>query len=109
MPGAKKKDLPSTTLFLDGVIKGEKSLLLGKELAALVNQAYKVVVIDFSEASFIDSSGLGALLYYRAVLEAEGIELVLQVSGGFVQKSFRDCRLEEVFKIIATKGTTLKH
>jgi anti-sigma B factor antagonist len=68
------------------------------EVVALVDQGHSQIIIDFSTVSFLDSSGLGALV---GVLKKIGHRGDLLVSGlsGDVDQMFRVCRMDRVFPI----------
>jgi anti-sigma B factor antagonist len=61
---------------------------------AIVGQ--RRVVIDMAKVSFIDSSGLGALVSVRKSLGEAG-EIQLKNTGPFVSKVLRLTKLDQVF------------
>jgi anti-anti-sigma factor len=56
------------------------------ELAALADQSVKSVVVDVSELTFIDSTGLRALLAGRERLQAKTASFVLEGASGVVER-----------------------
>lgn len=69
-------------------------------LVAHFKQQQSTVVVDLTEVSFIDSSGLGALV---AVLKSlHGGDLVLCGLSGAVANMFKLTRMDKVFRIFPT-------
>ena len=68
------------------------------EVVALIEGGASQLVIDFGEVSFVDSSGLGALV---GVLKRVGHRGDLVVCGlnADVAQMFRICRMDKVFTI----------
>lgn len=68
------------------------------EVTALVDQGASMLVIDFKDVTFLDSSGLGALV---GVLKKIGNRGELAVCGlnSDVEHMFRICRMDRVFTI----------
>ncbi|WP_019954940.1 STAS domain-containing protein [Yoonia vestfoldensis] len=68
------------------------------EVTDIINGGANRVVIDFKNVSFLDSSGLGALV---GVLKKVGHRGELVVSGlnSDVQQMFRICRMDRVFTV----------
>lgn len=77
------------------------------ELVELVNQGATQLVIDFDEVSFVDSSGLGALV---GVLKKVGMhgELVVAGLNSDVAQMFRICRMDRVFTIYADAAAAVQ-
>ena len=69
-----------------------------KDVVALVDQGVSQIIIDFDKVSFLDSSGLGALV---GILKKIGHRGDLLVSGlnSDVEQMFRICRMDRVFAI----------
>ncbi len=88
------------TRVLDKRIAEAVSSELKTTLVGHFQNQHGVVVLDLSEVSFIDSSGLGALV---AVLKSlQGGDLVLCGLGGAVANMFKLTRMDKVFRIFQT-------
>jgi anti-sigma B factor antagonist len=68
------------------------------EIVALVSGGASQLILDFSSVSFLDSSGLGALV---GVLKKIGVHGELAVCGLHpdVAQMFKICRMDRVFNI----------
>ncbi|WP_417270975.1 STAS domain-containing protein [Celeribacter sp.] len=77
------------------------------EVVALIEDGASHLIIDFSEVSFLDSSGLGAL---TGVLKRIGHRGDLVVSGlnGDVTQMFKICRMDRVFKSYPDVGAAVQ-
>lgn len=93
--------ISETIIPLDGCIKGTKTIQLGQKLEIVRNELFERVVIDLSQVSFMDSSALGALLYYQTVLSNQHIELVLRNPSQLLREAFENCNLNDFFTILA--------
>lgn len=60
--------------------------LVADELTHLVSERVTSVVIDVSELTFVDSTGLRAILAGREKLQASGASLVLEGASGVVER-----------------------
>jgi anti-sigma B factor antagonist len=54
----------------------------------LVQTARRTVVLDLSGVSFLDASGLGAILHAREKIAADGHELSIRGAVGIVRRVF---------------------
>lgn len=68
------------------------------EVVALVEEGRSQIIIDFSTVSFLDSSGLGALVGVLKKIGHRGDLLVCGLNGD-VDQMFRVCRMDRVFPI----------
>jgi anti-sigma B factor antagonist len=55
----------------------------------LMGRGVRILTVDLSDTEFIDSSGLGALLWAEHRLQAVGGELVVTHAKSTVERSFR--------------------
>jgi anti-sigma B factor antagonist len=84
-PGAERLTAMNAKVFKD-------------EVTDLINGGATQLIVDFKDVSFLDSSGLGALV---GVLKKIGHRGELSVSGlsNDVKQMFRICRMDRVFKV----------
>lgn len=77
------------------------------DMTALIESGASQLIVDFSEVSFVDSSGLGALV---GVLKKIGHRGDIAVCGlnADVQQMFQICRMDKVFKIYGTVDTAVQ-
>ena len=84
----------------DGRIDITNSQDLKKKLLEIFDDGYDEIVIDFSNISSIDSSGLGKLLLFHKKLKERGGELrIINVGSDYVKKMFSMIHLNKVINI----------
>lgn len=69
-----------------------------QDIISYVSNGNRAIVLDLSEVTFIDSSGLGALIASLKVMGNDG-ELVLCGSRGTVTSMFKLTRMDKVFRM----------
>ena len=75
------------------------------EIIDAVSDAARLVIIDLTQVSFLDSSGLNALVKAQRRLGARGIALrIVSPSGHVVRRVFQIAHLEEELTIVETAG-----
>lgn len=83
-----------------GELAGGDSAGVSKKILAHGNVKTRKVVIDLSETTFIDSHGLGALVYAWKMLENGGKELVLLDPPSFFHTILGGTNLSSLIKVI---------
>lgn len=63
----------------------------------LADRSPSRIVVDFSEADYVDSAGLGMLLLLRD--RAEGVPITLQAANSTISKVFEIANLKKLFQI----------
>lgn len=86
---------------LDSRIVADVAPRFKNQLIEYVNNGHRSIVLDLGAVSFIDSSGLGALVSSLKALGKEG-DLVLCGTGGTVVSMFRLTRMDKVFRMFGT-------
>lgn len=78
-----------------------------KKLESLYEKGAQKIVVDLSRTNFIDSHGLGIIVYYNTMLEKEKKELVVlnsnQDSGGYVHRLFELTNLDKVLRVVTSQ------
>lgn len=77
------------------------------EVAALIDAGNDRLVLDFANVSFVDSSGLGALVGLLKKVGNRG-EIVLCGLGDSVVQLFRITRMDRVFKSFPDRAQALQ-
>ena len=99
----KRGDAPY--LHLAGRIIGADSKKLEKKLEALFNKGAHRNVIDISELEFLDSYGLGILVYYHTQVQKAGRALFLLNRNdnpmAYMNRLLELTRLDSVFAVVA--------
>lgn len=100
---------PDITVIRPGVerLTAVNAKTFKDEVTVLINDGAAQLVIDFKDVSFLDSSGLGALV---GVLKKIGNRGDLAVSGlsTDVEQMFRICRMDRVFTIYNDVDTAVQ-
>jgi anti-sigma B factor antagonist len=69
-----------------------------EEIVGYVKSGNRAIILDLSDVTFIDSSGLGALISCLKAMGQEG-ELVLSGTRGTVSSMFKLTRMDKVFRM----------
>jgi anti-sigma B factor antagonist len=84
------------------VLSGDVDLATAPVLRDRIEEAAEdgaTVVIDLRDVRFMDSPGLGTLIYCRQLLEQRGSALVARSPQGHVRELFDVVQLDSVFPI----------
>ena len=77
---------PVARVHLVGELDVNTAPLVADELTNVVAEGVTSVVVDVAELTFVDSTGLRAILAGREKLQAEGATLVLEGASGVVER-----------------------
>ena len=89
------------TRVLDSRIVAEVAPRFKSQLLNYITAGNRSIVLDLQSVSFIDSSGLGALVASLKALGRDG-DLVLCGTGGAVVSMFKLTRMDKVFRMYGT-------
>ena len=89
-------------------LKGRIADMDVKRVQHKIEQLYKKrmskIVIDVSNASFLDSHGLGTIVYYHTLMQKEGRQLLILNSNpdrsAYINRLFELTNLDKVLNII---------
>lgn len=84
---------------LSGSIYAEDALAIRESFTSLIESGKHSFLIDLSQVDYIDSTGLGTLMFIRNRLKRNGSELTLTGLQGLVRDLFEMTRLTQVFNI----------
>jgi anti-sigma B factor antagonist len=84
------------------VVSGELDMATSAELSTVIEDVgvsgtVRVVVLDLARVTFLDSSGVRALLLAKAALSADGVKLVVDQASPQVATVFRIAGVEDEF------------
>lgn len=100
---------PDITVIRPGVdrLTAVNAKAFKDDVTALINDGASQLIVDLQEVTFMDSSGLGALV---GVLKKIGHRGELAVSGltSDVSQMFKICRMDRVFTTYATVDGALQ-
>ncbi len=86
-----------------GLLDGTKATQVRKEIDEIVSSGASVVLIDLQEVTFIDSSGLGALVSALKSVRAAGGKLFICSINAQVRMLFELTSMDRVFQIFANR------
>ncbi|MEG3862766.1 MULTISPECIES: STAS domain-containing protein [unclassified Microcoleus] len=86
-----------------GILDGTKASQFRQEISDLVEAGADVVLIDFQDVTFMDSSGLGALVLALKTVRAAGSQLVVCSINEQIRILFELTSMDRVFEIFPTR------
>lgn len=88
---------------LSGIINSASSQDLRERLNQILEKGAKIVLVDFENVTFMDSSGLGALVLAFKTLRAANSKLVLCSINEQVRILFELTSMDKVFEIFSSQ------
>ena len=99
-----KKEDERPVLELTGRIVDADVKKFQRRIDQLYKKKHKQIIVDVSCASFIDSHGLGTIVYYHTLMQKEKRELVIlnsnPDSNSYLNRLFELTNLDKVLNII---------
>lgn len=86
-----------------GIIDSTKTTSFRQEISEQVNAGANVIVIDFKKVTFMDSSGLGALVLALKTVRAAGGNLVICSINEQIKMLFELTSIDRVFRIFPNR------
>ncbi|HEY9849650.1 MAG TPA: STAS domain-containing protein [Leptolyngbyaceae cyanobacterium] len=86
-----------------GILDSTKGSQFRQEVSDLVNEGAKIVLVDFQDITFMDSSGLGALVLSLKTVRASGGKLFICSINEQVRMLFELTSMDRVFQIFANR------
>lgn len=93
---------------LKGVINVQTSGILQDSLKSVAKEKEFRVILDLSEVTFIDSSGLGVLVNFLSLAEQNSGKFVLVGASGTVRETFRLLEISSLFAVANDRPSALK-
>lgn len=98
-----KLESKNTDEFLVLYPKGELDVYNTKKFKEKSLKIYekdkKDILFDFSELEYLDSTGLGSLIYLLKEIEKDGNKIVIENINNSIMKLFKITKLEDMFEI----------
>lgn len=94
-------------LPLEGEIDLHVSPRIAASLNAMIKEKPKMIVVDLAQVSYIDSSGLAALIEAMQNVEGYGGKFALAGLQEAVRPIFEIARLDQVFRIFPDADAAL--
>lgn len=92
-------------LSLEGDIDLYHSTAVKEHLAELIDHKSKRILVDLSAVTYIDSSGLAALIEALQKVMAYGGTMALFAATATVQHIFQVARLDQVFRLFPDEAS----
>lgn len=86
-----------------GILDGTKAGQFRQEISDLVKSNVDIVLIDFQDVTFMDSSGLGALVLALKTVRAAGGKLFVCSVNEQIKMLFELTSMDRVFEIFPTR------
>jgi len=86
-----------------GILDGTKAGHFRQEISNLVESNVDIVLIDFKDVTFMDSSGLGALVLALKTVRAAGGKLFICSVNEQIKMLFELTSMDRVFEIFPTR------
>ena len=86
---------------LDRRIAADVAHQFKAQLTGYLDNGERYIVLDLGAVSFIDSSGLGALISILKVISGEG-HLVISCARGTVANMFKLTRMDKILRLFGT-------
>jgi anti-sigma B factor antagonist len=82
-----------------GILDGTKAAHFRQDISDLIQENAQVILIDFRNVTFMDSSGLGALVLSLKTVRAAGAQLFLCSINDQIQMLFELTSMDRVFEV----------
>jgi anti-sigma B factor antagonist len=88
----------------EGILDHAKSTQFRQQINELINEGTNNILIDFNKVTFMDSSGLGALVLILKLIRGSGGKLFLMSLNDQVKMLFDLTNMNNIFEIIENKS-----
>ncbi|MBL1208305.1 STAS domain-containing protein [Geminocystis sp. GBBB08] len=88
----------------EGILDNAKSSLFRQQISDLISEGTNLILIDFKKVTFMDSSGLGALVLILKMIRSSGGRLFLMSLNDQVKMLFDLTNMGNIFEIIEDKS-----
>lgn len=92
-----------------GLLDSTSASQFREEINGYVANNAKIIIIDFQDVTFMDSSGLGALVMSLKAVRTAGGEIFLCSVNEQIRMLFELTNMDRVFKIFANLEELEKH
>ncbi len=86
-----------------GILDGTKTSEFRQEISDSVAKDIKIILIDFKDVTFMDSSGLGALVLSLKTARSAGAKLFLCSINDQIKMLFELTSMDRVFEIFSSR------
>ncbi len=86
-----------------GILDGTRSVQFRQEISELIANKVDIVIVDFRDVTFMDSSGLGALVLSLKTVRAAKAQLFLCSINDQIKMLFELTSMDRVFEVFASR------
>lgn len=87
-----------------GILDGTKAKQFREEITSLVESGVETILVDFKDITFMDSSGLGALVVALKAVRAKGSQLFLCSLNNQVKMLLEITSMNKVFQVFSDRN-----
>lgn len=87
----------------EGILDSTKATQFRQQAQELISKGEKLILIDLKKVSFMDSSGLGALVLILKTIQANEGRLFLMSINDQVKMLFELTNMTQMFEIVESK------
>ena len=86
-----------------GILDGTKAVDFRSQIDQSIKNGIEIILVDFTDVTFMDSSGLGALVLALKKVRSAKVKLVLCSINEQVKMLFELTSMERVFEIYSSR------
>jgi anti-sigma B factor antagonist len=86
-----------------GILDGTTAQEFRQQIKSLAEKQVSIILIDFKDVKFMDSSGLGALILSLKTVRSSGIKMVLCSINDQIRMLFELTSMDRVFEIYPSR------
>ncbi len=86
-----------------GILDGTKAVSFREEINQSIGNGAQIILVDFTDITFMDSSGLGALVLALKTVHTRNIKLVLCSINEQVKMLFELTSMDKIFEIFSSR------
>jgi anti-sigma B factor antagonist len=86
-----------------GILDSTKATDFRSQIDRSLNEGAKIILVDFSDVTFMDSSGLGALVLALKSIRGAGLKMFICSINEQVKMLFELTSMDRVFEILTDK------
>jgi anti-sigma B factor antagonist len=83
-----------------GILDSTKATDFRSQIDRSLNEGAKIILVDFSDVTFMDSSGLGALVLALKTIRGAGLKMFICSINEQVKMLFELTSMDRVFEIL---------
>ena len=86
-----------------GILDGTKTVDFRNKIDQSIKNGVQMILVDFTDVTFMDSSGLGALVLALKTVRSSGVKLVICSINEQVKMLFELTSMDRVFEIFTNR------